>query len=465
MFQLASRVASLAMGVVGAALLARSLGAEQFGTLSLFLTIAAIATNIGDFGVSQIAVREIASRPHDRGALVGALFLLRLSAGLVLGAVSAAFVIVLLDGTAHWAAIPIFATLPLAAFSSFNAAAQARLRPEIAGIIIFAQSIAWLGAIAVLASRHAGLTAYGVAFFGVAASQAALGAAIAGRLSGITFSSAWPRAKELLSKSWTLGVAGIFVTAYYRIDSVLLYQMKGSVENGHYSAAYRFLDAAQIIPATLLGVLLPVLSKLINKEVCDPRFERVFHLALTITALVGVPIAFVGSILSPSIVSLVYGNEYKQAGTLLAILFPTFIFISSGYVLTAVMIALEQTRQMACIAVILALLNIVSNLIMIPKHGAIAAAWITLATDAGVCLSFAFIVSHQLTTTFPWPRWARVFAAATPAILVAELLRSAPISISAPSAAIVYAIMIIGLRPISGSDIRSMLHRTHAIGA
>ena len=52
----------------------------------------------------------------------------------------------------------------------------------------------------------------------------------------------------------------MFVTAYYRIDGILLFHYRGATEAAYYSAAYRVLDVLQILPGTVSGVLLPLLA-------------------------------------------------------------------------------------------------------------------------------------------------------------------------------------------------------------
>ena len=75
-------------------------------------------------------------------------------------------------------------------------------------------------------------------------------------MTDVTFAGTRGLIVDLLRLAWPIGLAGMFVTAYYRIDGVLLFHYRGATEVAYYSAAYRFLDVLQILPMTVSGVLL-----------------------------------------------------------------------------------------------------------------------------------------------------------------------------------------------------------------
>ena len=79
--QIGGRVLGALLGVVVAGTLARSLTRGQFGELSLALSITGLAATLGDLGLRQVAVREMARTPERRPVIAGAL----LTAQLVLG--------------------------------------------------------------------------------------------------------------------------------------------------------------------------------------------------------------------------------------------------------------------------------------------------------------------------------------------------------------------------------------------
>ena len=53
------------------------------------------------------------------------------------------------------------------------------------------------------------------------------------------------RARRLYTTAIPFGIAGACVLAYYKIDGVILFHLKGAGQAGYYSAAYKFLDVLQ----------------------------------------------------------------------------------------------------------------------------------------------------------------------------------------------------------------------------
>ena len=124
---LAGRIVGVAMGIGVAAILARSLGVATFGRLSLALALVGVAGTAGDFGLTQVAVRDMASRPERRPALLGSLVTLRLLVGAVLTAGVVAVVALMTPaGSSRVMGVLVALTIPVAARAA-TTASQARL--------------------------------------------------------------------------------------------------------------------------------------------------------------------------------------------------------------------------------------------------------------------------------------------------------------------------------------------------
>ena len=187
----------------------------------------------------------------------------------------------------------------------------------------------------VLAATGAPLALYGVGALGAAVAQAAITLAFLARVTEVSFVGARRLIAELLKLAWPIGLAGMFVTAYYRIDALLLFHYRGATANAYYSAAYRFIDVLQIVPITASSVLLPFLAGAQRAAGSVARAHRAFDLAVVLVLAVAVPVAVFGIILAPGLVALVYGAAYHRSVVLLQILLPAFIPICIGYVLTS----------------------------------------------------------------------------------------------------------------------------------
>ena len=460
---LAGRVVGVAMGIGVAAILARSLGVATFGRLSLALALVGVAGTAGDFGLTQVAVRDMASRPEQRPALLGSLVTLRLLVGAVLTAgVVAVVAIMTPSGSSRVMGVLIALTIPVAALAALQAGAQARLRPELMTLVTLGQSVAWLAVVAALAATGASPAWYGAGFVAAALMQAGLAWIVLRPLSSISWGLrrgvAWPLVRSALP----LGLAGLFVTAYYRIDGVILYQLKGPEQAAYYAAAYRFLDVLQLFPATALVVLLPLLASL-GRHGEEQRRQRVIQAALVLLGVVALPIVVGGMLMSGRIVHLLYGARYDPSGKLLAILLPVFLSICMGYVFTAILIASKRVRPYAVVAMVAAVANVAANLLLIPRYGAEAAAWTTLATEVPVMIAMVLLARRAFPVALPWSRWARSACATAVMAAVVFAVRSQPLGLVIAAAIAAFAGSSVAFGALRRDDVRLLLSRSEGL--
>ena len=380
--QIGGRVVGAFLGVLVAATLARSLTRPEFGELSLALTILALAGSLSDLGIGQIAVREMARRPKARARIAGALCVAQLTMGVVLGVIGIVIAFALMHGAqARVMAVFVMATMPLGALGALTIAAQARLRPELVIIPALVQNVLWLAVVVALGASNGALSLYGLGALVAAVVQSAVIVVLTVRITSVTFTGTRTLIVDLLRMAWPIGLAGMFVTAYYRIDALLLFHYRGATPNAYYSAAYRVLDVLQILPMTVSGVLLPLLASADREGAGHDRIRQLFQFAIALLLAVAVPVAICGAILAPGVVRLIYGPHYHSSVYLLQILLPAFIPICLGYVLTGQLILHGLLRPYVVITMVGAVLNIVANALAIPRYGAPAAAWTTLATE------------------------------------------------------------------------------------
>ena len=57
-----------------------------------------------------------------------------------------------------------------------------------------------------------------------------------------------------------MGIAGVLVVAYARIDQVIVFVIAGSRSAGLYGAVYNVLDQSHFVPISILTTLSPVLA-------------------------------------------------------------------------------------------------------------------------------------------------------------------------------------------------------------
>ena len=315
-----------------------------------------------------------------------------------------------------------------------------------------------------LGASHGGLALYGAGALVAAVVQSAVIVALSVRVTAVSFAGTRRLLRELLGLAWPIGLAGVFVTAYYRIDGVILFAYRGASASADYSAAYRFLDVLQILPMTVSGVLMPLLARMEQEEHPERR-DQLFALSVAMLLAVALPVAVCGGILAPGVVRLIYSSRYHHSIHLLQILLPAFIPICLGYVLTSQLILSGLLRPYIVITFAGALVNVAANLIAIPRVGAPAAAWTTLGTEAIVMTAIATIVRRRLGLRLPFARAARCGLAAVVTGALVWVVRGQPLEIGLAVAAVVYPPLLLATGGVTAAELRSLLSRRAAASA
>ncbi len=464
--QVGGRILGAMLGVLVAAALARSLSRPEFGELALALTVLGLAGSLGDFGISQIAIREMARRPEDRARIAGALCVAQLVMGVVLGVLGAGVALLLMKGAQpRLMAALVMATMPLGAVGAFNIAAQARLRPELVITPVLVQSVIWLGAVLLLDAVHAGLALYGAGYAVSALAQAAVTLALGARITALTFTGTRRTIISLLASSWPIGLAGVSVTAYYKIDGVILFHYRGATASAYYSAAYRVIDVLQILPATISGVLFPLLAGAQREGAAHGRVEQLFEFSIALLLAAALPVAACGAIIAPSMIDLIYGPHFHYSSHLLQILLPAFIPICMGWILTGQLILHGMMRPYIVITAVGAVLNVLANAIAIPKYGAAAAAWATTATELIVMTAVGSVVVRRIGLWPPVQRILRCCGAVAVTSVVVWLIRSQPLPVSLAVAIAVYLPCLFMSRALTVDELRALFTREAAADA
>jgi O-antigen/teichoic acid export membrane protein len=193
--------------------------------------------------------------------------------------------------------------------------------------------------------------------------------------------------KVLLKESLPFWFTILFVTIYFRIDSVMLSMMKGYEAVGWYSASYKMLDALYFIPGAVIMAVFPVMSKFHLKDIAS--LSKVYRNSFYYLFSLGIAIAVGTTLLADRIILFVYTEQFKNSIIALQILIwaEMIIFVSSlsGYLLNSI----DKQKLFTYTAAFCAVVNIVLNYILISKYSYVGAAISTLVTE-GLAFSILF---------------------------------------------------------------------------
>lgn len=191
--------------------------------------------------------------------------------------------------------------------------------------------------------------------------------------------------RVLLRRAAPFALAVFLMTAYTRTDAVMIERLlpDGRLAADHYAAAYRLLDAVNMLGYLLSGLLLPMFARLLSQNQSVAPLLRMSLLTVLAGSLcVVLPVM----VYAPRIVHWLYDFAEWRTGMILHLLIFSFVAMCVGYVYGALLGAADRLRDMNRLFVWGCVLNVVGNLLVLPRYGAIGAAAVTTLTQSGIAL-------------------------------------------------------------------------------
>jgi O-antigen/teichoic acid export membrane protein len=198
----------------------------------------------------------------------------------------------------------------------------------------------------------------------------------------------------IIKKSYPYAILVLLMTFYNRIDSVMIERLcvDGAKEASKYAAAYRLLDAGNMIAYLFAGLLLPMFSRMIKKK---EKLEELIGLSFSILIFISLSSASIGLLFRNELMGLLYKHEVEDTSAIFGILIFCFVFVSCTYVYGTLLTANGNLKTLNTMALIGMLVNIGLNLILIPKFNSIGAAYSSLITQASTAIIQLFL-AHKI---------------------------------------------------------------------
>ncbi len=462
----AGRVANMILGVVALVLLTRYLGPQEYGSYVLVMSFGAMVQLAADLGLYLTLSSQIAQEPRQAPQVINNIVSLR--AWLLLGSFIASLVLVWLVPSLRsvgWVypimflglAAQSISQLFMAIFQYYQTVWRATMG-DLLGRIVQVVSIYVLG--------HYLITVKGMAStFMISAAVALLihycllpsAARRAVVYDGGGRNINWLSWKNILLISWPLGVMLVLNAIYFRVDMVILSIFRPGAELGWYGAAYRVIESILFFPAMLGGLLLPRISEAWAKkqwqrasQFIAEGFIVLFPMALLLVVLL--------VMFGDTIILVIAGNNYLEAAPLLSVLGLALAIMFVGNLFGFALVAMHRQMFLLKLYACLVGFNLIANLLFVPSYGALAAAWITVATEAISVAAAAWSLRRTL-SLLVIPYWfiVRVVLIALSTWLVAWLLPDGiPSWLQLGMAAIWYAAAVWLTKTVRLEDLRHL---------
>ena len=388
---LAERVLRYTVGFLVGVWIARYVGPSDYGLLNYAAAFVGVLAFMSTLGLDSLAVREMVQDPQSRGEILGTLLLMRLVGGVLLIIIAVVGLTILQPGDPR--ATPLIIVISLAqclqAFDSIDCWFQSIMSSR---FTVFAKAAALLTISVVrvvLIIAHAPLIAFAWAIL-AESTLLALAMLATYRRSGQALTSlraVLVRAKQLAAGGWPMLLSAAVVAAYSRIDQVMLGQMAGFPQVGAYAVAVRIVEVSYVLPAVIVSSVFPAMikSRELGRDLSEARIQRLYDLMLWM----GIAIALPLSILAPVIVNTLVGHAYAAASPSLALLawMPVVVFL--GLARQKWLVAENAMKAAMAVEIVACVVNVLGNLVLIPRHGASGAAMASLLAAVGATLLVA----------------------------------------------------------------------------
>ncbi|WDF55104.1 flippase [Mucilaginibacter sp. KACC 22063] len=385
------RIGSLAIKMVVGIVLANYLGATQNGVINGGLAYLSFFAAIATLGLDQYIVKELHQYPENRDAILGTSFWMKIMAGLLcIPLIFAAYHIYPAKATPYSYVFILSFTGLVQAFNVIDSYYQAQvqskyiMRVQVIGNIISAA----IKFILVLLKYPLVYFIYSYLFDIVILSTGYFFTYQSQGRSIFKWGFESKLAKKLLTYSWPLIIAGIMVSVYMKIDQIMLQNMSGAKEAGAYATVASLSEAWNFIPSIIVSSLFPAILN--AKRDDEQRYKKRVQNLYDLMVYISLPTAIVITFAAPFIYTL-YKHEYAYAAPVLSVHIWSGIFVFLG-VASSQQLITENLNKLTFIRTGFgAVVNILLNLVLIPKMGMMGAAIATLVAYASATFLLLFI--------------------------------------------------------------------------
>lgn len=387
-------ILSRVVAFVGTAYLARTLGTYAFGIVGFASAVAMFLALALRAGFEPVGAREIARDPGEASNLAAGVSLLRSGLALV-GLGVLAVLVLFLDKPPVVRQVVLLTgltLLPRALSPQWVYLGLARNR-RIGISMVLAQTVYVAILLLVVRGPEQVFWVPMALTVGEMVAVAFLAVPLLATWTGV---AAWWRAWRVLKSSGFLVASSLLGALTRTTDIVLIAILLDETQVGLYSAAYRVCFLILGIAVSLHWTYLPRLAKIDKND--GPAMQGLLDRAFEAGGSLAIPFVVGGWILATPLLAGLFGSDYASGyGAFRFLILAMGLFFLHGFFFQ-VMVVFDRTRPELPIRGTAATLNLVLNLLLIPRLGITGAALATVVAE-GVILVWRWAVCRRLGVT------------------------------------------------------------------
>ncbi|MEJ2868887.1 flippase [Actinomycetospora sp. OC33-EN08] len=274
------------------------------------------------------------------------------------------------------------------------------------------------------------------------------------RLAELRWVVDWPQMWHLLKEAFPLTIISIIAVLYWRADGLILSVLGTPEQIGGYYAALQIAFTLTLISQVFERSVLSTINETYNSD--RDRFARAVDQGYRFLLLVGFPIAVIGWPLAPRMADVVGGEDGVGAfaGPPLQFFFIAVAMTFLSAIVSDGLIAAHEQRYLTTMSTINLGINIVGNIILVPRLGAVACGIMLIVTETIGVLASQWRLRRHGVHPLPFGYLARLVPAGLLALGAIWLTYDLPLIVPMAAGGIAYVggALLVGAIPAAMRD-------------
>lgn len=377
------KLGTMGVSFIVGAFVARHLQPEGIGLISYSQSIVIFFSILASVGIDTLLVRDLVQSPERTNNLMGTAFCIRLC-GALISILALTSLLLLTESDSQTFTVALIIGMGIL-FQSFNVVDSFFQNKVLSRYVVRTRLVQFAFSTCLkvlLIWTNAPVLWFAIQLF-LNDVVLGLGLAVAytrhqGRLFDWKFDRRY--ALVILKDAWPIMLGGFMIIIYMKIDQIMIKHLIGVEATGIYAIAVKLSEIFYFIPGIICSSLFPAI---INARKADlNRYYRRMQSLTDLMFVLAVGICLIVSLTGNTIIPFIYGEAYQEAGRVLTIHIWASIFVFLGVASSQWVLAENLQRYSLYNTMAGAVVNILLNLLLIPRMGIIGAAFATLISQA-----------------------------------------------------------------------------------
>jgi O-antigen/teichoic acid export membrane protein len=453
-------------------IIARYLGTEGVGAMSIGGTFAALGATVAGLGMNHLVTREVARDREGAHRIVSTAFWMSIALGLIAAVVaSVAGLLAGYSGETEVVIILSCAVIPFTLVATLIVSTIQGME-VMRHLAAFDVGIKALSLVVLAAAALMGLSLIAIVTLALIQSAIVL-------LIQVVYARHWlhirlmgrPSMEQM--RNLAFGARPFFIMAvvfmvYGQLDVVALSKLADERAVGLYSAPARIFGTMLIVPITIMTVTFPMMASSTDQQ----QLRRVATVALQVSLAITIGLIILATGVRDDTLARFLGNDFADSGPVLALLALALVPMSTSIVASRVLFATNRQTKMTIAGLVGLAFKVVFMFTMVPlfrdrfDNAALGAALAQVGSESVMAIIAVRYLPEGWFTRQQKLYFVRLAASACAAGLVLALTWNGLALVGAVAAGIVYVLVAALLRVFAPRDIRRALEmalsrRTH----